>query len=57
MNTDTVFTYVNPTFEILTGFLPGEWIGTKLEEHADKNNGWCHFGGHFRRSGRRKSLL
>ena len=35
MDPDLVFTYVNPAIEALTGYLPEEWIGSRLPEHCD----------------------
>jgi len=31
---NTVFTYVNPSIELMMGFTPDEWIGSSLADHA-----------------------
>jgi len=36
MTPETVFTYVNPAIEQLTGHTPGEWIGTPLSDHCSE---------------------
>lgn len=38
MNNDMVFTYVNPAITAILGFTPEEWVGSKLEDHCDKEN-------------------
>jgi len=38
MNMDLVFTYINPAIYAMTGFTTDEWIGSKLEDHCDKQN-------------------
>ncbi|WP_340818494.1 PAS domain S-box protein [Methanolobus sp. WCC4] len=38
MNTDLVFTYVNPAIYTMLGFTPEEWIGSKLSDHCDEEN-------------------
>ncbi len=38
MSPELVFTYVNPAIRDLTGFLPEEWIGSRLPEHCDAEN-------------------
>lgn len=38
MSPNLVFTYVNPAIERLTGHVPEEWIGSRLEDHCDEAN-------------------
>ncbi len=37
-NLDFEFTYVNPAVTALTGYSPGEWIGSRLSDHCDQDN-------------------
>jgi PAS domain S-box-containing protein len=34
LNTDLVFTYINPAIEAMSGYTPEEWIGSKLSDHC-----------------------
>ena len=36
MDPDLVFTYVNPAIEMLTGYTPEEWMGSRLADHCDE---------------------
>lgn len=36
MTPETVFTYVNPAIEQLTGYTPEEWIGSSLSDHCSE---------------------
>jgi two-component system, cell cycle sensor histidine kinase and response regulator CckA len=36
MDSDLVFTYVNPAIERLTGHTPEEWVGSRLTDHCEE---------------------
>jgi len=36
MDFDLSFTYVNPAIEQLTGYSPGEWVGSHLQDHCNE---------------------
>ncbi|WP_342305322.1 PAS domain S-box protein [Methanolobus sp. ZRKC5] len=38
MDMNMAFTYVNPAIYSILGFLPEEWIGSKLSDHCDEKN-------------------
>ncbi len=38
MDMNLVFTYVNPSIQSMFGYLPEEWIGSKLSDHCDEEN-------------------
>lgn len=38
MDMNLVFTYVNPSIHSMFGYLPEEWIGSKLSDHCDEEN-------------------
>lgn len=38
MDMNMVFTYVNPSIHSMFGYLPEEWIGSKLSDHCDEEN-------------------
>jgi len=38
MDMDLEFTYINPAIEAMTGHTVEEWVGSRLQDHADEEN-------------------